>query len=68
MTRRVDRFRVVRGGLILAFGYTQLLECVKEWSDFEEMDGVLRVVYWLVPGRLLLVTVCRATIFHCGSA
>lgn len=41
MTRRVDRFRVVRGVLILAVEYTQLLECVKEWSDFEEMGGVL---------------------------
>ncbi len=43
ITRRADQFRAIRGQ-ILAFEYTQLPASVKEWSDFEEMDGVLREV------------------------
>lgn len=40
ITRRADQFRAIKGQ-ILAYEYTQLLECVKEWSDFGQMEGVV---------------------------
>ena len=39
ITRRADQFHAI-WGQILAFEYTELSGCVKEWSDFEEMGGM----------------------------